>query len=163
MTSKHTSLYVSDQQSINPVSILCLSMVLVARVQLQTECVLLLVQMIASMGVVDPIAILTHVWLRAVPGAPGGAIEAETHLQPVQHCPLSVESGHAAASASPPSPHLSSPPPSAHSPLPLPAAARLLLVPLAQRRQRRGHAHQRQAREHILQCPHPLRLRFLVV
>ena len=101
MTSKHTSLSVSDQQSINPVSILCLSMVLVARVQLQTECVLLLVQMIASMGVVDPIAILTHVWLRAVPGAPGGAIEAETHLQPVQHCSLSVESSPATASPFP--------------------------------------------------------------
>ena len=57
-------------------------MVLVARVQLQlqTECVLLFVQMVASMGIVNPIAILTHVQLRPVPGAPGGAIEAKTHL-----------------------------------------------------------------------------------
>ena len=77
------SLYKINNQSINPVLtffLSFLSMVLVARVQLQTECVLLFVQMVASMGIVNPIAILTHVQLRPVPGAPGGAIEAKTHL-----------------------------------------------------------------------------------
>ena len=55
------------------------SVVLVPRVQLQTERVLQLVHVVARVGIVVAIAILAHISPGAIPGAAGCPVETETH------------------------------------------------------------------------------------